>query len=611
MSNGQFTQPDDLIAIWRHYVDVLLSPADGEDDPASKALVADEQAMRMITLTCPMTFLTEYRVYDIRSLERLVDSAEARKAGTGQETAYILLRPTPYSQDNLAKLLQRDIFAKYNIMFTNRTDDATLVAVATQDTHGSGGGAKIATLRDAFADYVPLDRHLFLACSPFATAAAPTAPPPAAAPLGQWKRPLADAVTAVAAALRCSPIIRYQRGSQRAAELAKAADDIVTGGGQGGAKRVYEFNKRCVVLVLDRCGDAVTPLLTPWTYEAMLHGLLPGGIADNTVSVPDQHGQVQRFAVGPAADAFFAEHASHDYGVMGTALSSAARSQLAAVEGLKGDMAPGDAAAAGSMSVAQMRSKLDQSAQSSTAKGLLARHMRMFEMVTDAVNREGLLETGLSEQAIASGNEGAAASISAVRSAADVAAAGGASAGAVQRLALLTALRHEDRAGDVAAAATAGGGAGGAATLTAAAVAFGGARQREEDLFGGGLLGNMKRMMGAASEEMSAYMQHVPLLKQQLELCADGKLDAKKYPVVGQAGEEALAACRRPATHIVVVVIGGATYTESDVVRRFNAARRRAERRCTALLGSTTMLTASTFVEMLRQQADSVHSGVQ
>ena len=28
---------------------------------------------------------------------------------------YILLRPTPYSQDNLAKLLQRDIFAKYNI----------------------------------------------------------------------------------------------------------------------------------------------------------------------------------------------------------------------------------------------------------------------------------------------------------------------------------------------------------------------------------------------------------------------------------------------------------------------------------------------------------------
>lgn len=63
--------------------------------------------------------------------------------------------------------------------------------------------------------------------------------------------------------------------------------------------------------------------------------------------------------------------------------------------------------------------------------------------------------------------------------------------------------------------------------------------------------------------------------------------------------------CRRPAQNVVVIMVGGATYTESDVVRRFNASRRRAERRCTALLGSSTMLTSSNFVKMLQQQADS------
>lgn len=86
MSTSQFGQPDDLIGIWRHYVHTLLSPADGEEDPAAKALVADEQAMRMITLACPMTFLTEYRVYDVRSLEQMVDALDPQGSRIGNET---------------------------------------------------------------------------------------------------------------------------------------------------------------------------------------------------------------------------------------------------------------------------------------------------------------------------------------------------------------------------------------------------------------------------------------------------------------------------------------------------------------------------------------------
>jgi Sec1 family len=58
-------------------------------------------------------------------------------------------------------------------------------------------------------------------------------------------------------------------------------------------KRIYDFSKRCVVLVLDRCGDAVTPLVTPWTYAAMLHEYLDEGINDNTVRVPDAKGKVR------------------------------------------------------------------------------------------------------------------------------------------------------------------------------------------------------------------------------------------------------------------------------------------------------------------------------
>ena len=49
---------------------------------------------------------------------------------------------------------------------------------------------------------------------------------------------------------------------------------------------------------------------------------------------------------------------------------------------------------------AQMRHKLDASASSTAAKSLLARHMSMFEVVSEKVKRRGLLEVGASEQVL-------------------------------------------------------------------------------------------------------------------------------------------------------------------------------------------------------------------
>jgi hypothetical protein len=131
-------------------------------------------------------------------------------------------------------------------------------------------------------------------------------------------------------------------------------------------------------------------------------------------------------------------------------------------------------------------------------------------------------------QNVAAGSEGSAASIAAVKAAAEQHATGGTTAVDVQRLALLACLRFEERKADICAAA------GGAATaqlvpLATALLDFGGSGRRAEDIFGGGLLGNVRRMM--TSSDMSAYMQHTPALKAQLEACAECRLDAKKYPV--------------------------------------------------------------------------------
>jgi Sec1 family len=82
--------------------------------------------------------------------------------------------------------------------------------------------------------------------------------------------------------------------------------------------------------------------------------------------------------------------------------------------------------------------------------------------------------------------------------------------------------------------------------------------------------------------------------------------DSACVRAVGMSEVDAQALCRRPANQIVVVIIGGTTYSESDVVRRFNASRKRSDKRCSAILGSTRILNTSAFVGMLKRQGESL-----
>ena len=45
----------------------------------------------------------------------------------------------------------------------------------------------------------------------------------------------------------------------------------------------YRLDERAIVLVTERKEDVVTPLLTPWTYQAMLHEFI--GIYNNKVDI--------------------------------------------------------------------------------------------------------------------------------------------------------------------------------------------------------------------------------------------------------------------------------------------------------------------------------------
>ncbi len=91
---------------------------------------------------------------------------------------------------------------------------------------------------------------------------------------------LVQGLSSLFLSLRRRPVIRYQRGSDAAQRLAESLYGLT----YKQQVAVFDFGSHRtspVVLLLDRRDDPVTPLLTQWTYQAMIHELL--GINDGTV----------------------------------------------------------------------------------------------------------------------------------------------------------------------------------------------------------------------------------------------------------------------------------------------------------------------------------------
>ena len=96
-----------------------------------------------------------------------------------------------------------------------------------------------------------------------------------------------EAILAVLLSLKKLPVIRYEKNSAVAKKLAAEVGYRISKEGQ-----LFEFGRRAdtppVLLILDRRNDPFTPLLTQWTYQAMVHELL--GINNGRVDlseVPD------------------------------------------------------------------------------------------------------------------------------------------------------------------------------------------------------------------------------------------------------------------------------------------------------------------------------------
>lgn len=190
--------------------------------------------------------------------------------------------------------------------FSNMVNRDDLKEVARVDDHES-----VKRVYEYFADYFPINYDLFDVDVPRVVSDV------------ELTRSY-QGLLSVLLSMRSNPAIRYQAQSKRCEEIAIAVANGLTASTDLLAGR--ENDK--LLLVLDRFEDPVTPLITQWTYQAMVHELM--GLEQNMVETKglgkdsdarkqekDDKNNPTKFVLSQHQDEFFAKTMFMDYGELG------------------------------------------------------------------------------------------------------------------------------------------------------------------------------------------------------------------------------------------------------------------------------------------------------
>ena len=128
-----------------------------------------------------------------------------------------------------------------------------------------------------------------------------------------------EGVLALLLSLKKKPLIRYERNSLMAKKLATEVRYQITQ-----EEQLFEFRKADsspILLILDRRDAPITPLLTQWTYQAMVHEQL--GINNGRVDmqdVPDIRPELKEIVISQDQDPFFKKNMYLNFGDLGSSI---------------------------------------------------------------------------------------------------------------------------------------------------------------------------------------------------------------------------------------------------------------------------------------------------
>eukprot|EP00937_MAST-01D_sp_MAST-1D-sp2_P002826 g2826.t1 len=522
----------DLVQAIRFYVDKIVS------DPSMtgmKALILDSDTKKIVSMVYTQSQILEKEVYLVETLGNAHERMLHLKAA-------VFVRPTRANADLLKSEFGEPRFGEYHLFFSNIVPNGLLQELAMADER-----EVVRQVQEYYADVNTVGTNLFELGLPQSLMLC--LPPVNAGEKDRVFRRHIDGLVSVMLALQRRPIVRYQAASALARQLAQETFNVMS------SDPLFEFPRQestPVLLIIDRRDDPVTPLLSQWTYEAMVHELI--GIRDARVDLRGRPGVSEDLAevvLSAGSDSFFAEHMHDNFGDVSAACKGA-------LDAYQRDAKMNENIS----SIEDMQRFLERFPAFKAQAHQVSKHVALATELARLVEAQQLMDVSALEQDLSSTDahgEQYADLMTKLQNPAIL-------PRNKVRLVVLYALRYERNSGNKTALLKTvlrdNGVPAEEVRLVDAVLEYGGAGCRGGDLFGDKtMLAKFSRSVKQGLEgAVNVYSQHTTLLASVLKNLAVGKVKESQYPFVQDA--KLRAGARDKVRDVIVFIAGGVTYEE-------------------------------------------------
>lgn len=339
--------------------------------PGMKVLLMDKATTSIVSAVFSQSEILQREVYLFEQLTSTSssDSMYHMKCIT-------FLRPTSENISLLCKELRNPRYGYYYIYFSNIISKTDIKTIAESDIQ-----EVVREVQEYYADYLAVAPHLF------------SLNIPSCGQCLSWD-PLqltrcTQGIISVLLSLKKNPLIRFQASSKMSKQLAEKVKVIFS-------KEENLFNLKQgdiqpQLLILDRREDPVTPLLMPWSYQAMVHELLT--INNNQVDlshIEDIKPDLKKVLLCAEQDDLYKQNIYKNFGEIGEIMKSLIDDfKSKAKNHQKLD------------TISDMKAFVENYPQFKKMSGTVAKHVIIMEQLSNYVTKKNLLEVSELQQQIA------------------------------------------------------------------------------------------------------------------------------------------------------------------------------------------------------------------